>query len=259
MKYNFNEFVFSNGNKYFSGVINIKICSQLMCYNFCNKFSHYCNECFKNNQKLQILNDSVNSIGYSLYAFNNKLNNNNLIFNKNEIISLYGGEKISNYEKDIRYGNYFNPFIYTFKCINNNDYNNIIIDSSLQYSLGMLLEKSKNYDEINVEIIINYVKGDYEIYIKALRNIMNNEKLIVYSDEIFDNKNICHSINIINENDIINNYLKNNKNNHNYIYIFEHLIEKGLLSDIKFEKLKKYSITKPYNSNDVLFLKEEYN
>ena len=68
MKYNFNEFVFSNGNNYFSGVINIKICSQLMCYNFCNKFSHYCNECFKNNHKFNILNDSVNSIEYSLYA-----------------------------------------------------------------------------------------------------------------------------------------------------------------------------------------------
>ena len=46
--------------------------------------------------------------------------------------------------------------------------------------------------------------------------------------------------------------------NYNYVYIFEHLIEKGLLTDIRYEKLRKYSKVKSYNSENVLFLKEEY-
>jgi len=258
INHNFLEFEFSNNSNYFSGIINIKNCSQFMCSNFCNKFSHYCDQCLCKNQKISIINDSFNFIGYSLYASNNNdNNNNNVIFNKNQIISLYGGEIISNDEKNIRYGNNFNPFICTILC-NSNDNSNIIIDSSLQHSLGILLKKSKNYDEINVEILSNYVMGEHEVYIKALRNIKNNEQLVVYFDGFFDYQSNNYTINIVSEIFIINNYLKNNKMNYNYVYIFENLIENGLLSDIKYKKLRKYSKVQPYNSKNVIFLKEEY-
>ena len=46
--------------------------------------------------------------------------------------------------------------------------------------------------------------------------------------------------------------------NYNYVYIFEHLIENGLLTNIKYEKLRKYSKVQSYNSEHVLFLKEEH-
>jgi len=48
-----------------------------------------------------------------------------LFLNKNQIISLHGGEIISNDEKNIRCGNNFNPFINTILNF---------IDSSLQHS-----------------------------------------------------------------------------------------------------------------------------
>lgn len=257
MESNLSEFVFSNGNKYFCGIINIKNCSQSLCYKFCNKFSYYCDECLYKHNKLIILNDCSNFCGYSLYASNSKCNNNSIVFNKNEIISLYGGELISNNELNVRYGNYFNPYISILLKNNNNYESNIIIDSSLQHSLGILLKKSKNYDEINVEIIIDYVNENYEISIKALHNIKNNEQLIVYYNDYNDYQNSNYSINIVSEDYIVNNYLKNNIINYKYVYIFEHLIEVGLLADIKYEKLKKYSIIQPYICDNVLFLKEE--
>jgi len=71
----FSEFVFSNNSSYFSGIINIKICSESKCSNYCNKFSYYCDECLCKNEKLSILVDSFNFIGYSLYASNNEYNN----------------------------------------------------------------------------------------------------------------------------------------------------------------------------------------
>jgi len=49
----------------------------------------------------------------------------------------------------------------------------------------------------------------------------------------FDYQSNNYSINIVSENFIVDNYLKNNKMNYSYVYIFEHLIEKGLLTDIK--------------------------
>ena len=45
MNPNYNEFIFSNKSSYFNGLINIKICSESKCYNYCNKFSDYCDEC----------------------------------------------------------------------------------------------------------------------------------------------------------------------------------------------------------------------
>ena len=259
MNPNFNEFVFSNKSSYFSGIINIKMCSESKCYNSCNKFSYYCDDCLFKNEKISISVDSFNFIGYSLYASNNKYNNNKIVFNKNQIISLHGGEIISNDEKNKRYGNNFNPFINTI-LNNSNDNSNIIIDSSLQHSLGILLKRSKNYDEINVELIViyNHVIEEHNVYIKALRNIKNNEQLVVYFDGFFDYQSNNYSINIVSEIFIIDNYLKNNTMNYNYVYIFEHLIEKGLLTDIRYEKLRKYSKVKSYNSENVLFLKEEY-
>jgi len=256
---NFSEFVFSNNSSYFSGIINIKMCSESKCYNYCNKFSDYCDKCLCKNNKLIISIDSLNFIGYSLYASSNKYNNYKIVFDKNQIISLYGGEIITIDEKHLRYGNNFNPFVNTI-LINNNDNNNIIIDSSLQHSLGILLKKSKNYDEINVEVIViyDYVIKEYNVYIKALRNIKNNEQLVVYFNGFFDYQSNNYSINFVSENFIIDNYLKNNRMNYNYVYIFEHLIEKGLLTDIKYKKLRKYSKIPSYNSENVLFLKEEY-
>ena len=259
MNPNFSEFVFSNNSSYFSGIINIKMCSESKCSNYCNKFSYYCDECLCKNEKLIISVDSFNFIGYGLYASNNEYNNNKIVFNKNQIISLHGGEIISNDEKNIRYGNNFNPFIYTI-LNNSNENSNIIIDSSLQHSLGILLKKSKNYDEINVELIViyNHVMEEHNVYIKALRNIKNNEQLVVYFDGFFDYQSNNYSINIVSEIFIIDNYLKNNTLNYNYVYIFEHLIEKGLLTDIRYEKLRKYSKVQSYNSEHVLFLKEEH-
>jgi hypothetical protein len=99
---------------------------------------------------------------------------------------------------------------------------------------------------------------EHNVYIKALRNIKNNEQLVVYFDGFFDYQSNNYSINIVSEIFIIDNYLKNNTLNYNYVYIFEHLIEKGLLTDIRYEKLRKYSKVKSYNSENVLFLKEEY-
>ncbi len=86
---NFSEFVFSNNSSYFSGIINIKICSESKCSNYCNKFSYYCDECLFKNEKLSIIVDSFNFIGYSLYASNNDYNNNKIVYNKNQIITLH--------------------------------------------------------------------------------------------------------------------------------------------------------------------------
>ena len=99
---------------------------------------------------------------------------------------------------------------------------------------------------------------EHKIYIKALRNINNNEQLVVYFDGFFDYQSKNYSINIVSEIFIVNNYLKNNTMNYNYVYIFEHLIENGLLTNIKYEKLRKYSKVQSYNSEHVLFLKEEH-
>jgi hypothetical protein len=99
---------------------------------------------------------------------------------------------------------------------------------------------------------------DKKIYIKALRNIKNNEQLVVYFDGFFDYQSNNYSINIVSVIFIVNNYLKNNTVNYNYVYLFEHLIENGLLTNIKYEKLRKYSKVQSYNSEHVLFLKEEH-
>ena len=99
---------------------------------------------------------------------------------------------------------------------------------------------------------------DKKIYIKALRNIKNNEQLVVHFDGFFDYQSNNYSINIVSEIFIVNNYLKNNTVNYNYVYIFEHLIENGLLTNIKYDKLRKYSKVQSYNSEHVLFLKEEH-
>jgi len=77
---NFSEFVFSNNSSYFSGIINIKMCSESKCYNYCNKFSDYCDKCLCKNNKLIISIDSLNFIGYSLYDYNNEYNNNKIVF-----------------------------------------------------------------------------------------------------------------------------------------------------------------------------------
>jgi hypothetical protein len=74
---------------------------------------------------------------------------------------------------------------------------------------------------------------EHNVYLKALRNIKNNEQLVVYFNGFFDYQSNNYSINIVSENFIVDNYLKNNKMNYSYVYIFEHLIEKGLLTDIK--------------------------
>jgi hypothetical protein len=74
---------------------------------------------------------------------------------------------------------------------------------------------------------------EHNVYLKALRNIKNNEQLVVYFNVFFDYQSNNYSINIVSENFIVDNYLKNNKMNYSYVYIFEHLIEKGLLTDIK--------------------------
>jgi len=69
---------------------------------------------------------------------------------------------------------------------------------------------------------------EHNVYLKALRNIKNNEQLVVYFNVFFDYQSNNYSINIVSENFIVDNYLKNNKMNYSYVYIFEHLIEKGL-------------------------------
>ena len=66
------------------------------------------------------------------------------------------------------------------------------------------------YLYLNVELIVIYndVIEEHNVYIKALRNIKNNEQLVVYFDGFFDYQSNNYSINIVSENFIVAKYLK---------------------------------------------------
>jgi len=144
------------------------------CKNICCIPIEYCHTHLPEVLHVQVRNSKIKNAGKGLFAFDKRLDNNSIVFNKNQKICDYVGELITPRELERRYGT--QTSIYGVRS------GNTIVDAALIRGIGSLANTNFNKNRINAKI--SFYPKTKQFSIRSIKPIKNNEEIYVnYGDE----------------------------------------------------------------------------
>ena len=143
------------------------LCKRTVCIGLDLCFQH-----LEIDKHLKIKPSTINGAGKGLFAFNHKLDANDILFRKGDIICRYEGQFINEAELVRRYRDKTAPYALILK-------KNECMDSAHQRYIGSLINhKPKSQSNAEYGAVLNQRNNHY-INTKAVKNIKNNSELFV--------------------------------------------------------------------------------
>lgn len=228
----FYEFTFYVENKLkFKGILTTMKCQEVNCTQYVVIGLPFCPIHLEKKLKLVIKQTNKGNSVFTIPTNDNT--NSNIIFKKNTNIVPYDGKFMGIKEVNDRYGvNNTAPYV-AHSLVKTNNFESLYVDSSLFRSIGSLINCSDNINQPNVEL-----RNIGEIlYIVATEDIQIDTELFFYYGSTYklQQNGIQFYTKPINEIDIVNNYITNER--HQKIFLYK--IKNYLIEDVNFDLLYK--------------------
>ena len=126
--------------------------------------------------QLKVAPSTIPNAGKGVFAFNKTKGANEIIFRRNDIICVYGGEFISRAELDERYGDYTAPYGIEVN-------HNLLQDGACTRSIGTLVNHKNRRADNNAEFYVstrNPGPHPRQIKLRATKPIRNNQEIFVH-------------------------------------------------------------------------------